>query len=275
MTIAENPEPTQDSQISLGELNFENPNEVVSGPVGNSDSEDSLSSPFLEGVEEADREIVSKYIKDWDGQVTQKFQSIHEEYAPYKDLGASAEQVQQAMQLYRMAEVDPPGFYRYIGELLTDMDMMDTDTGTGGEEAPATSNLPEYEGIPEEFMTDYQSMKEEIGGLRDFVNGAKAEKESAGQQRQLDELLSGLHTDHGDFDDPAVMGRILQGMDPKDAVKDYQDMVTKVINSRNKRPNPPTLGGGATAIDQVDSSKLTNKKDRVGAVASILKSLED
>lgn len=231
------------------------------------------SNPFLNGVDEQDRAVVGKYIDEWDAGVTKKMQEVHKQYEPFKDIEASPEQLAQALNMYKMAEADPLKFYSQIKGLLVELDMLEEEENN--EPPVGTSNLPEYDGVPENLVTDLQSMRKEIEELREFKQSTTTEKQNAQQQQQLDELLSGLHNEHGDFDDDAILGRILRGQEPEAAVKDYQESFEKIVNSRNKRPVPPTIGSGATPIEQVDSSKLSNPKDRKKVVADILSNIGD
>lgn len=250
-------------------------------PVGQVDEQanpDSLANDFLKDIPEVDRNVVEQYVKQWDGQVTKKFQNIHEQYAPYKDLDASPETIQQAMSVFKMAETDPVGFYQYIGELLQDMDLMPQNDYNSNEDINAgtgVTSLPEFEGVPDAFVQKFQAQEEKLASVMEFMDNQKASTKQSQDQQELDNLMKKLHTDHGDFDEDAVMGKMLRGLDPEKAIIEYNAAVQKVIDTRNKPKPPPVIGGGGGFAEQVDSSKLGNKRDRVNAIAKALQNASE
>lgn len=224
-----------------------------------SGSSDFSVDDFLAGVEEADRPTVEKYFKDWGGTVTQHIQSIHEEYQPYKDLGADVTQIGSALSIMQMADSDPVGFYNYVRETLLEMGH-DLDMSGTGDDTPTFETPPEYDGLPEPVVQQMQTMQEQLGQLTEFVTQTKSQQEAASNAQQLDTLMESLHTEHGAFDDAAILGRMAQGMEPEDAVKDYQKVLSEISNPRPTPP--PTLKTGGTPVDQVDQNKLKDQKFR-------------
>jgi hypothetical protein len=211
-----------------------------------------FASQYLNSVEEADRPIVSKYIKGWDGNVTQKFQELNDQLKVYQD---------------------PKAFYNIMTEQMRDMGLLDDSNGTEGT-TPVGGGLPEYEGLPQNFVQEFQTLKDELKGLREFKQSYDQQQQSQSQQQQLDNLLQTLQTEHGEFDQAAVLGRILQGMSPDEAVKDYKKLLQK-LGTPERKPAPPVIGTGRIAVEQVDRTKISNdKKARTGLVADILSRLE-
>ncbi len=229
-----------------------------------------LAHQYLSSVDEADRAIVEKYIKGWDGEVTKKFQSYSEKLKPYEELGVDIDSIKYAVQTMRFAEQDPKGFYEAVAESLKEMGLMEPEnTPVGG------SPLPEYDGLPDNFVSEFQSLKKELTDLREFKSNLETERQTQSQQQQLDNLLKDMETKHGKFDQAAVMGRMLQGMSAEDAVKDYQKLIKEISTPATRTP-PPILGGGRTAVEQVDSSKIRNdKKARTSLVADLLNRSRD
>jgi hypothetical protein len=81
-------------------------------------------------------------------------------------------------------------------------------------------------------------------------------------------MMEDLHTRHGKFDDGAILARIMNGMKPDEAVADFNKHISENYNP--KASAPPVVGGGRTAVDQVDSSKMKDKKTRLQTIQSIL-----
>lgn len=251
--------------------------EIQTTPEPSSEDNGGLANPFLEGVDEADREIVSKYINEWDAGVTKKFQELNGKLKPYEDLGVDVESIQHAVSVMRWADEDPAGFYQEVKnrihalaeEGVIDMSMLEGDTPD-----PVGSNLPEFEGVPEQFVQRYQGLENQLNEVLEWKKNQESQAESQSRQQQLDNLFENLHNDHGDFDKAAVMGRILEGMSPEEAVKDYQKLVKEISTPKRQTPPSTLPGGGQSIREQVDSSKLGDKKTRTGLVTDLLKTID-
>lgn len=257
--------------MDLGNLGLEpnsNPpseTEVVENP-------DSLANPFLEAVDPNDREVVSKYIKEWDGQVTKKFQDLRGQLKQYEDLGVDYDYIQHAVQTLNWANQDPVEFYNQVRQTLLEMELLEEENN-GQQAPPVGSNLPEFEGVNPQFVEKFQTLETELNDLRQFKQSIESERKEQTQQQQLDDLLSKLENEHGKFDQDAVLGRMLKGMSPEDAVKDWQKMM-KEFNTPERRTPPPTLSGGRVATEQVDASKLADKKTRKSLVTDLLRNID-
>ena len=211
-------------------------------------------SDFAKGVlneiPEMDRPVVQKYINTWDGNVTKRFQSIHDEYKPYKELG-DYEQVVHAMQVASLLNEDPIAFINIIKDALGE-EMSDPD--------PVGQNrsvLPEFEGLPEEFVTKFRSMEERLGAIdTDYQNTKQALTEKE-QFAQLDGLMANMHTRHGDFDERYVLMEMASGLEPEDAIKAWQQTIDKYGSSPRKPPPNLVRNGGSIPASQVDLSKLS------------------
>ena len=231
------------------------------GESGSSESTEGLASPFLSNIPEADREVVAKYIKDWDAGVTKRFQEINEKYAPYKEV--EPETFQQAVQLYEMATTDPMQLYTALQQWVKDNEMeieVDDGTDSGVEELDPTAK-------------ELKQLKAEMAELKAFREENTRKSEEAEQLAALDKTMQALHTKHGDFDDEAVLLRMRRGMKPEDAVKDYNSWLDEKISSRTKKPSAayPVLDGkGGSPLGQVDRSKLTDDKVRKALVMEAL-----
>ncbi len=257
-----------DQDLDLGSLDLGDSSPQVETEA----NPDSLANPFLEAVDPNDREVVSKYIKDWDGQVTKKFQDLRGQLKQYQDLGVDYEYIQHAVQTLNWANQDPVEFYNQVRNTLVEMELLDNEP-TSETTSPVGSNLPEFEGVNPQFVEKFQSLENELNSLREFKENYDRKEKETTQQQQLDELLGKLENEHGRFDQDAVLGRMLKGMSPEDAVKDWQKMM-KEFNTPERRTPPPTLSGGRTAVEQVDASKLADKKTRKGLITDLLRNID-
>lgn len=145
---------------------------------------------------------------------------------------------------------------------------------TNGEGSGTQTNLPEYEGLPPAVVAKLQAQDRQLAEFAKFKQDQESAAEKQTNEQRLDKLLKEMETKHGKFDQHAVLGRMMDGMSPEDAIKDYKKMMEGFSSPTRSTP-PPVLGGGRTGVDQVDSSKLKDKKTRKAHVADMLAGLQD
>lgn len=243
------------------------PDQETSEPVG-----EDLSSGFLKGVDEADRAIVEKYIKDWDGQVTQRFQSIHKQYEPYKNLGMDPETLRNAAYIYSRLDTDPVEMYKQIHRALKESGMWE-DPDEQQEPQGRQDSLPEYEGIPKEFLDDFRSTKAELEELRESMGGFMSHQQEQQESAMLDNILDQMHNVAGDFDEEWILTRLARGSTPQEALDEYGAFVES-ISSRQRKPPPNVFSGGSVPAGQVDTSKIKTPQDRRAMIAAALEATQ-
>lgn len=222
-----------------------------------------FASGVLSGIPEADRGVVAKYLKDWDGNVTKKFQEIHTQYEPYKELG-DPEALQEAMYYRSMLQNDPNSFVQMLQEAIEEANMNDPDYVPEPENGPVGGDS----GIDPEIETRFGKMEQMLGNMlnqfQTFTGGYQEQQQLA----QFDSMLSDMHSKHGDFDDDLVSLYIERGMQPEEAIKAFKDK----YGSPTHRPAPllPPTNGANHQQGQVDTSKLS-KDDRKRFGADILR----
>lgn len=237
-----------------------------------SEPQESLSDGFLKNVDESDRAIVEKYIKDWDGQVTQRFQSIHKQYEPYKQIGMDAEALQAAAYLYAQLDNDPVTFYKNMHRALKETEMWeDPDDYEQGPVGGRQDALPEYEGVPKEFLSEFESTRQELAELREMTQGFIGSQREAQETQMLDSVLQQMHNAAGDFDEEWILTRLARGSTPQEALNEYAQFVDGIANSRQRKPAPNVFGGsGSVPAGQVDASKMKTPQDRRAFIAAAL-----
>jgi hypothetical protein len=236
-------------------------------PVG--DSVPGLSE-FAQGIlgqiPEMDRPIMAKHLPTWDSNVTKKFQSIHEEYKPYKDLG-SVEDIQQALQFIGLLNDDPIQFIDMVKNALKESGMgIEDDLGNQG------GTLPEYEGLPSGFVDKFTALESNfnnyMGKIDQFMNSIN-EKE---QLSQVDKMLGDMHNTHGDFDNDYVLLKMSQGLSQDDAIKSWKDTISKYGSPSKPAPVIPT-GASGSFLGQADPSKMS-KADKLAKFQSIFENAQ-
>lgn len=231
-------------------------------------NDDSIANPFLNGIPEQDRAIVAKYVKDWDSNVTKRFQSIHEQYQPYKDLG-DVESIQRAMDIINLLENDPHTFAENLANVLSQL-------GEDDEEFDEDNDMSDdYQLSGDQEPDELSELKTTVQSLAQTIEQERQARQEAADMEELDNYIKQLHTTHGDFDDDYVLVQMSRGLDPEKAIEKYNSMIEEKINSRRKSTPPPLISGqGGVQSGQVDPSKLSSA-DRKAYVAAMLQAGRD
>ena len=226
---------------------------------------ESLAGDFLKGIPDNERAIVEKYVKDWDAGVTKKFQSIHEQYQPYKELG-EPDSIKQAIQLQQLIDSDPEYVYNMLAQ-----EFGQSPGGPSGGSTETPSLPPELEGLPPQFVEQWQTQQTMMENLAQLVLAGRQETTEREEDAALENEMGRLKKQYGDFDEEYVLAKMWNGTSGDDAVKSYQNLTQNIINGQSKpKPQPPGLfGGGVIPTDTTDVSKLSGKDTR-NLVAELL-----
>lgn len=248
---------------------------------------DSLADNFLSSVSDEDKEVVGKYIKEWDAGVTRKFQEIHGSYAPYKDLG-DIESLQQAIAVAQMLENDPEHIYNALAEMLEKNVQPNTQgqqQGNGNQNGLGNLGLPGQQQVPPELnayltpvqeqMAQQQKMLEQLAQIVVTTNNQSREQQ---EDAALDSWLAGLHEKHGQFDDNAVLFKVMNGMDGDQAVEGWKNDILQSakelgLTTYQGPTPPPSLSGGSvpdngTSVTEMDSKSTKELVANIMQMAS-------
>jgi len=243
-----------------------------------SDSMTDLGNSFLQGIPEADRPVVGKYIQQWDQGVNKRFQDIHSQYAPYKSLG-DVEALQQAVAIAQALEDNPEYIYNELAQILGK-----AAPGNNTQSQGTPNQIPDSSQVPPEIaqylnpfqdqVAQQQKMLEQMAQILIQTNeGNRAKEEDA----QLDNYLSGLKQKHGDFNEEAVLFQMMKGVDGDQAVENWKNSVLEQAKSLGyttyQGPNPPPPLGGGTIPSAETSVTDMDRKEVQGLVADIFKSV--
>lgn len=243
-----------------------------------------LSESFLNQIPEEHRGIVGKYVKNWDGTVTKKFQDIHEQYKPYKELG-ELEELQRAAKFANEFRQNGEGMF---GKMLKGF------FETYGDQAYARLN--ELMGIQTQQEAGEMAYNDD-GEWEDFANGEEepdprdiqlanmAEKLEQFEQWQaeqqekaemaeassvLDNLVSQIHTARNDIPEEFILDGFAAMKNPQQIVESWDSWFGgRQTNGQQpvstSRPLPPNVGGqgGVPSAGQVDVKSL----DKQGRMA--------
>lgn len=220
---------------------------------------------ILNQIPEADRSVVQKYIKQWDGGVTQHLQKIHEQYAPYKELG-DIEALQNSLYYTSMLQNDPQGFIKTVTEAMKEAGMSLDDFEPEVEQQQGSGAFE----IPKEFTSRIDTMEKMLGSMYEQFQGYTSSQQEEAQIAQLDKLLTDMHSRHGEFDDEWVLLQIERGKDPEEAVKLFQKNIVEKYGSPRKQAPTLLSANGAVKQDQVVPSKLNPDQRKQWALQALL-----
>ena len=226
-----------------------------------------LSNEFLSKIPEQDRQIVGKYVKEWDAGVTRKFQDYSSELKTYKDFG-DADQISTAMTLMSELSSNPVEFIQRTQQFITDNPELFEEFMEMQEEFE--EQIEQTQGTQQPVGDDNTAA--DLAELREQLNSFRDEQETQEQLKMLDSVMDDLHNTHGSFNDEYVLLKISQGISPEDAVQEWHNATSEFIDSR-KGPSAPRLlpGQGGTPLDQVDKTKLRDPGFRKEYGAELLK----
>lgn len=225
-------------------------------------------NPFLESIDANDRPIVEKYISKWDADVTRRFQELHSKYRPYEELGAPVEDLQYAYGIYQQLNNDPQAFYAALTEALKD---------DSGEQGLGNTNgngndLP-FQGLPEEFQTEYQKTRQAVEAMAAFILEQQESQMTQQEDAELDQYLKGLKDKHGEFDEEYVLAKMYAtGCDGEQAITAWKQAVQQFINQTGGAPKrtPKVLSGGGSVPSEVQKVTDLSRKDTKKLVEQIM-----
>ena len=241
---------------------------------------------------EEHRTLLSPYVKQWDGQVTKKFQDYSNRLKPYEALG-TVEDLQKYTNFANNFRNDPEGLFRLMwnglqeqygdtfqAELLRILEletegteeMSDQNTGYGQD---FQSTGYDQNG-PDQNDVFQQNVMQELNSLREWKASVEQGQVDAQEQEQLDNLLGEMHNAFGEFDDDFIVLQLSRHGDVQQAMQAWNDLTGKYSSQQAPvRQAPKIMGGqGGVPSGQVDTSKLRGAERRQ-AIANALAQLEE
>ncbi len=237
---------------------------------------------FLDGilaeVDPAHRPIIEPYLGKWNAGVTRRFQELHGELTPYKELGADPETLANALSLMEQIDNDPQGVMAILQQAIEEMNggpqgqPGQQPQGLPGQQAPGQEGQstlpPEFQQMQERFNT-FETVLEAIASQ---IMDQRSTEAQAQEDQQLEEYLGLLKQEFGEIDEHFVIAKMMAGVDGAEAAKQYQALIQGQVNQRARSGAnvPPVLGGGGSIPQGGKSVADASKKETKNLVASIL-----
>jgi hypothetical protein len=246
--------------------------EVDQGPADVSGYSEFVQG-LLKDTPDEHRTILEPYIKKWDAGVSRRFSELQGQLKPYKEFG-ELEQVEQAMQFYRMLEDDNEArkIYESLNEYFNPQKPGGTTPGANGQVPLGDpGEEQEFQELPPAIMQQLQRQEQILQALAQNYLSQQQESQQAEEDRLLEQTLSQLKAEFGEFDEDYVLAKMYNGADPADAVKAYQAMMQQQLAAyQQKQRTPPTLGGGGTVPQESQNLANVPSKDLKNFVAGLL-----
>jgi len=242
-----------------------------SGDTGGGDNP--AWKPFLDVLPSSLHDTVKPVLKEWDQGINSRFQEIHQQYEPYKQLetaGANAETIQQAWQLLQALDTDPRAFYDEMGKYYQFV-------GTGGQESPEQGVVepqgelaldfgsPELNQAWQAQAAQLKQQEELLTTIAQVMLGQQQSAEEAQADLELDQALTTAREKHGDFNEQYVLSLVSNGMELNDAIAHYKTTIEQELAQRQRPSAPQVIGGsgnGSLPANAIDVTKLNQKQTR-------------
>lgn len=213
---------------------------------------------YLEGIPSSLHPVVEQNYRKWDSDVTQRFQKVHSEYEPLKGYQPLLENGYDPQQVYQLVDAlnnDPKQVYDALVASFADEWGLNGEVSEQGQE--------DNEELPE-FDPKVQELKSTVDLMADIMLEQHRKEQEAQEDAQLDQYLSALKQQHGDFDEAIVLGLMHSGMSGEDAISRYN----AVLSNQNRPPAPRLLGSGGGV--PTESVKLDTPQARKQVIAQML-----
>jgi hypothetical protein len=237
---------------------------------------------YLAELPESVRPLVEPAFKKWDADVTQRFQALHSEYDPWKEIVeiGDPDVVQGALQVAQVLEQDPGRFLKafadaypeLVQEALAQPQTPNPQTPPNGSTEQGLGDLDPDNPLVQRLSQLEQMLSQVAGG----VNNMTEQQQQQENQKILDDTLAKLHAEHGDFDETYVLSQMAyRGLKPDQAIQEFKNnIVAKYGQPQQQQQVPaPTVmppGGGLPATP-IDVGELDDKATKA-LVASLLDS---
>lgn len=226
------------------------------GPAGYSE----FASQILKEAPDEHKSILEPYIKKWDSGTQRRFQDLHNQYKPYKDLGWDEDTLGQMAEVYRVLNEEPERLY----EALRDTLELSEEEQNVVEESQSDQD---FQGLPPEITAQLTQQQQVLEALAQWVIQQDKQSTETMEDQEFESYMGLLKEEFGDFDEKYVVAMIANGTDGEAAVKQWQAMAQEILQKANQATEglPPAVlssaGGGAVAQPEPQSLGSVDSKD--------------
>jgi hypothetical protein len=233
-------------------VSFTDPTQAVQPQEGQGGAPgDAPYAEYLNRIPEEQRAVVEPVFKDWDGNVTKKFQEhsdFRKQWEPYQQAGINQFDPQTLQGLVQFAQMDRDQFTDWLREQATEAGLLQQDPGID----PSMVD-PNVEQVLQQHLSPLQQQHQQLQQqFQQFTEQQQVAQAHQHIQSQLDELKA---------QDPNLNVDAVEKLtanyldDPQNAVtrafEDYQKLAASIeqgfLQRKTQAPNAPSMGGGLPA----------------------------
>lgn len=226
--------------------------------------------------------IARPVLEKWESNTQAKFNEYAEnlrKFEPYSDFVGQAEpdQIRNALQVAQMLDADPRAFMAqlqaYVGQDTSQQQPQNTQQPNGQQQTQQPDGEFDFNEAPFDLANDpqFKQIAEQQQIIADFLARDLAQKQQAEEDRNLEQTLSSLKATHGDYDEKYVLGLMLNGSTPEDAVKSYKEIEARIANKPRSDAGVPQIvpPGGGMPQESIDPANMSTS-ERKALVMQIL-----
>jgi hypothetical protein len=201
---------------------------------------------------------VTPIFEKWDKGVQERFQKVHSQYEPWKNVinsGTDPNMAQFGINLLSQLETNPKYVYDALGQYY---DFNKAQGEQGQENQQDQDNTEPWRGEIDQLRKQNQILASHA------LQRQEAERQQAAD-KALDAEFNGLKEKYGDYDELWVLSRMQGGASAEDAVKQYHEWLNKTVEGHKPRPLIMGAGGGVLGQNS-DVTKMSDQQRRSAAV---------
>lgn len=247
--------------------------------------DDSLASSFLSGIEdETQRKLLEPHVKEWDSQVTKKFQSIHDQYKPYKEIGLQEDQLQQAARLYDMMLNQPDIVYQRLHQMYSNQQGQGQQQQQQQQKPPQPKQQQQNQELEfdendpygdkfQKYDSRFQTLEQQLLKIAKAITNQQKSQQEAYEDYQLEQYLNQLKETKGDFDVEYVLTQMQNGLSGEDAVDKFHKLIesrTQQQGQKNQSAPRVLTGNGQPSSSSKFDPKAASEKELTSMIAGLI-----
>jgi hypothetical protein len=223
-------------------------------------------SPLLDKLPEGFHGMVAPVLRDWDKNFDSKLhevQSKFEPYQPFVEQGVDPDQLNAALEFYRMAEADPKAIYEQMGTFFG--------FGAGqGQDGQELSDGEEPFSLEEDELSKnpkFQELMQNQQAIAQVLLKQREQEEMALVEQQIETEVNSIKEAHPDLSEQEETMMFQLALSSKitltqaaEQLFSYKDQITQQF--AQGRPTPPSVMSATGTVPgqtPIDPTKLDSK----------------
>lgn len=241
---------------------------------------------ILQGVSEADRAVVERYVSQWDAGVQRRVGQLEQTYEPIQQFlgsGYEIDDLATAVQMYDMFTQNPEVAVKAFSDAFGQSQQPQQQPGQPQQyqqpQVPGLPGVPQQQPqfqLPPELGQTLEQMNQFMQAQAVSQQQMQAQQAAQQEDAALDNYMTLLKQEKGDFDENFVMARMAIGIDGADAVDEFNSIIQQRMTPQSGAPQlpaVPVLNGGSAVAGQVPISEASDQQRRA-VVTQMLQNLQ-